>query len=200
MATIPTARFLKPRWPRQRLRPRVFAVVALPLVVLALAHDARADFELTAPDGRRLLLKDDGTWKYQDAKEKDAVVVKSQPPEEATLQLEQKVERGPHCRVVLRLVNTLPNEIGHIVPSFSAYRANGTMHETVTVGFQSVRPAESLQRAVEFTRIACADIARVQVSDADRCQMGDLNKFSPANGQCLARLRIAPSTVAKFDK
>ena len=77
---------------------------------------------------------------------------------------------------------------------------NGTMHETVTVGFQSVRPAESLQRAVEFTRIACADIARVQVSDADRCQMGDLNKFSPANGQCLARLRIAPSTSIKFDK
>ena len=194
---IPTARFLEPRGQRRSLR---FRVVLLSLVVFALAHDGRADFELTAPDGRRVLLEDDGTWKYQDAKEKDAVAVKNQPPEEAMLQLEQKVERGPHCRVVMRLVNTLPYEIGHIVPSFSAYRANGTMHETVTVGFQSVRPAESLQRAVEFTRIACADIARVQVSDADRCQMGDLNKFSPANGQCLARLRIAPSTVAKFDK
>ena len=197
MLIIPTARFLAPH--KQRHRPRLAGLV-LSLVVFALAHDARADFELTAPDGRRLLLKDDGTWKYQDTKEKDTVAAKNQLPEEAMLQLEQKVERGPHCRVVMRLVNTLPYEIGHIVPSFSAYRANGTMHETVTVGFQSVRPAESLQRAVEFTRIACADIARVQVSDADRCQMGDLNKFSPANGQCLARLRIAPSTVAKFDK
>lgn len=197
MLIIPTARFLAPH--KQRHRPRLGGLV-LSLVVFALAHDARADFELTAPDGRRLLLKDDGTWKYQDTKEKDTGAAKNQPPEEAMLQLEQKVERGPHCRVVMRLVNTLPYEIGHIVPSFSAYRANGTMHETVTVGFQSVRPAESLQRAVEFTRIACADIARVQVSDADRCQMGDLNKFSPANGQCLARLRIAPSTVAKFDK
>lgn len=200
MPTIPTALLVEPVAPLSGLRADAFACVAMALALLATAPAARADFELTAPDGRRLLLKDDGTWKYQDAKEKDAAVAKNQPPEEALLQFEQKVERGPHCRVVMRLVNTLPYEIGHIVPSFSAYRANGTMHETVTVGFQSVRPAESLQRAVEFTRIACADIARVQVSDADRCQMGDLNKFSPANGQCLARLRIAPSTSIKFDK
>ena len=46
--------------------------VLLPLVVLALSHGARADFEVAAPDGRRVLLKDDGTWKYQNAKESAA--------------------------------------------------------------------------------------------------------------------------------
>ena len=173
--------------------------VLLPLVVLAFSHGARADFEVAAPDGRRVLLKDDGTWKYQNAKE-SAASAKGQQMEEAVLQLEQKVEFGPYCRIVMRLDNTLPYEIVHIVPSFSAYRANGTMHETVTVGFQSIRPADSLQRTAEFTRIACADIVRIQVSDADRCQMGDLTKYSPANGQCLARLRVAPSTLMKFDK
>ena len=173
--------------------------VLLPLVVLALSHGARADFEVTAPDGRRVLLKDDGTWKYPNAKE-SATAAKGQQMEEAVLQLEQKVESSPYCRVVMRLENTLPYEIVHIVPSFSAYRANGTMHETVSVGFQSIRPADSQQRTAEFTRIACADIVRIQVSDADRCQMGDLTKYSPANGQCLARLRVAPSTLMKFDK
>ena len=172
--------------------------VLLPLVVLAISHGARADFEVAAPDGRRVLLKDDGTWTYQNAKE--AVAAKIQPKDEAVLQLEQKVERGPHCRVVMRLDNNLSYEIVQIVPSFSAYRANGTKHETVSVGFQSIRPGDTLQRAVEFTRIACADIVRVQVSDADRCEMGELIKFSPPNGQCLARLRVAPSSLMKFEK
>lgn len=171
----------------------------LPLVVLALSQGARADFEVTAPNGRRVLLKDDGTWKYQNAKE-SAASAKGPQMEEAVLQLEQKVELGPYCRVVMRLDNTLPYEIVQIVPSFSAYRANGTMHETVSVGFQSIRPTDSLRRTAEFTRIACADIVRVQVSDADRCQMGDLTKYSPPNGQCLARLRVAPSTLMNFEK
>ena len=135
---------------------------------------------------------------YQNAKE--GAAAKIQPMDEAVLQLEQKVERGPHCRVVMRLDNNLSYEIVQIVPSFSAYRGNGTKHETVSVGFQSIRPGDTLQRTVEFTRIACADIVRVQVSDADRCQMGELSKYSPPNGQCLARLRVAPSTLMKFEK
>ena len=173
--------------------------VLLPLVVLAFSPGARADFEVIAPDGRRVLLKDDGSWKYQNSKE-SAASAKGQQIEEAVLQIEQKVDSGPYCRIVMRLNNNLPYEIVHIVPSFSAYRANGNLHETVTVGFQSIRPADSLQRTAEFTRIACADIVRVQVSDADRCQMGDLAKFSPVKGQCLARIHLAPSTLVKFDK
>ena len=175
------------------------AKVLLPVVVLSLSHGARADFEVAAPDGRRVLLKDNGTWTYQNAKE-GAASAKGQPMDEAVLQLEQTLERGPHCRVVMRLDNNLSYEIVQIVPSFSAYRANGTKHETVSVGFQSIRPGDTLQRAVEFTRIACADIARVQISDADRCQMAELTKYSPPNGQCLARIRVAPSTLTKFEK
>ena len=31
---------------------------------LALAQTAHADFEVTAPDGRRITVFDNGTWKY----------------------------------------------------------------------------------------------------------------------------------------
>jgi hypothetical protein len=37
-----------------------------------LATNASADFEVTAPDGRRVLLKDNGTWSYVGAADKQA--------------------------------------------------------------------------------------------------------------------------------
>ena len=79
---------------------------------LALSHAAQADFELTGPDGRRILLKDDGTWRYVEAKDKaeDKEQAKDNVKEagEATLRLEAKAERAGPCRFVLRLVNNLP--------------------------------------------------------------------------------------------
>ena len=38
---------------------------ALLVAGMALSHVARADFELTAPDGRRILLMDNGTWQLR---------------------------------------------------------------------------------------------------------------------------------------
>lgn len=174
------------------------ASLLLPCLVLARSGAAWADLELTVPDGRRVLLRDDGSWKYQDAPGKDQP--KGAPAAEAVLQLMRKIERGPHCRVAIQIANGLPYEIGHIVPSFTAYRANGAVHETANIAFQSIRPSDKLERMVDFNRISCAEIARVQVSGADRCQMGELTKFSEANGQCLARVRVAPSSLTRFDK
>ena len=37
---------------------------------MALSHAVQGDFELTAPDGRRLLLKDNGTWQYLEARQR----------------------------------------------------------------------------------------------------------------------------------
>jgi hypothetical protein len=53
---------------------------------------------------------------------------------------------------------------------------------------------------VRFGGIGCADIARLQVQGGDRCDMGDLNKFSDAKGECLARVRVLPSEVLPFEK
>ena len=172
---------------------------ALLLVLgVALSHAAWADFEVTGSDGKRYLLKDNGTWQRVEAKDGDAAKAKAQG--EALLQLDRTVERGNHCRLLLTMTNNLPYEIQHIVPYLSVYRANGVVHETASVAFQSIRPSDKIQRAVDFTRIACPEIARVQVTGGDRCEMGDLNKFADAKGQCLERVRLAPSEIVRFDK
>jgi hypothetical protein len=178
---------------------RVPRLVASALALM-LAQTCLADIELSTPDGRRVLLKDDGTWRYQDATDAANAAARPKQEGEAVLTLQQKVERGNHCRVVVELVNNLPYEIRSLIPYLSAYRANGVMHETKSVAFQSIRPSDKVSRSVDFNRITCSEIARVQVTGGDRCEMGDLNRFSDAKGQCLALVKVTPSDLARFDK
>ena len=52
---------------------RTYSMIAggcLLVAGVALSAAAHADFEVTGPDGRRIVLKDDGTWRYLDAKSK----------------------------------------------------------------------------------------------------------------------------------
>lgn len=172
--------------------PRLVATV----LALLLAQTCLADIELSTPDGRRVLLKDDGTWRYQDANE----ATKPKQEGEAVLTLLRKVERGNHCRLVVELVNNLPYEIRSLVPYLAAYRANGVVHDTQSVAFQWIRPSDKVSRSVDFSRIACPEIVRVQVTGGDRCEMGDLNRFSDAKGQCLALVKVTPSDLTTFDK
>ncbi len=169
------------------------------LFVLGLVPAAQADMELPAPDGRKLLLKDDGTWRYIDTKgaSQDG---KEPKLENASLQLEDRTPFGPNCRVTLKMTNALPYEIVQVVPYFSAYRANGVMHQSLGLGFQNVRPTDSKSRVVEFVGIACEDITRIQVTGGDRCEMGELSKFTPDKGVCLARIRVVPSDKLTFEK
>jgi hypothetical protein len=167
-----------------------------------LAQLAWADVELTAPDGRRVLLKDDGTWRYDDMIVKEKANERSSEGGEAILLLERRVERGNNCRFVVQLVNNLTYEIRNFVPYFSAYRANGVLHDTISSlsAFTILRPGDTQNREIEFTGIACQSIARLQVVGGDRCEMGDLNKFSEAKGQCLARVRVVSSDLLRFEK
>ena len=168
---------------------------------LSLSLGAHADFQVTGPDGRRILLKDNGTWRYIERAGKDEPKGTSKEEGEAVLTLERKVERGGSCRFVLRLVNNLPYEIRSLVPYYAAYRTNGVIYDTVSPGsgFVSLKPGDKQDREVEFLGIACQDIARVQVVGGDRCDMGDLGKWS-APGACLARVRVVASEVVRFDK
>lgn len=157
-----------------------------------------ADLILKAPDGRTVVLKDDGTWAYQESTAADK-------PEEykgpmADLRLERKTERGAHCRLTFSLTNNLPYEITHLIPNFSVYRANGALHESVSASFQNLRPTDRIERSVDFTRITCNEIVRVQVLGGDRCDMGELHKFLAPTGQCLARVRAVPTDVLPFGK
>ena len=183
-------------------RRHIWAAAGGVLVAAGLAFPARADFELTAPDGRRVMLYDNGTWRYGDAtpKDQDGAAVKQDG--EAVLTLERKIERGNTCRFVLRLVNNLPYEIRSLVPYYSAYRADGVIIDTVSSAssFAAMKPGDTLIRDLDFAGILCRDIVRVQVVGGDRCDMGDLDKFSSEKGQCLARVRVVASDVVRFDK
>jgi hypothetical protein len=161
-----------------------------------------ADFEVTGPDGRRIRLMDNGTWQYVEATDKDQAEGKTKVDGEAVLSLERKIERGSNCRFAVRLVNNLPYEIRSFVPYYSAYRADGVIYDTVSslASFASMKPGDTLSREFEFRGIACRDVVRLQVVGGDRCDMGDLDKYSAAKGQCLARVRVVASDLIRFDK
>jgi len=177
------------------------------------ASQALADFEVTAPDGRRILLKDDKTWRYVDTetdpagKKTDAAATKAakagdKPKDagEAVLHLVGKIPGNRICRFQLKLVNNLRYEIRSLVPEFSIYRASGVVYDSKFSGFAFVKPGDSQTREVRFNGIACEDIVRVQVGGGDRCEMGELDKFSPVKGECLARVRVVASDIVRFDK
>jgi hypothetical protein len=163
------------------------------VVIMASCNVGAADFEVTGPDGRRILLKDDGTWRYVEEAQKEG---------EAVLSLERKTDLGTVCRFVLRLVNNLPYEIRSLVPYYAAYRANGVIYDTVSSAsaFTALKPGDQTTRELEFKGLGCADIVRVQVVGGDRCEMGELTKYSDVKGACLARVRVVESNLVRFDK
>lgn len=159
---------------------------------------APADFEARAPDGRTLLLRNDGTWRY--APEGYAAASAAVEESQALLRLTDKTEDGPSCRLALQMTNRLPYEIHSVVPTFVAYRSNGAIHRQVSVNFNDVFPGDTQTRVARFEGIACGEIARVQVTGGQRCTMGDLDKFNSAGGECLARIKLLPSSVMPFGK
>jgi Protein of unknown function (DUF3157) len=173
---------------------------------ISLVPALAADIEVTGPDGRRILLKDDGTWRYVQTKEKEASKDKSEAKDkskekaQAVLRLERKTALGNSCRYGLRLDNNLPYEIRSLVPSFSAYRQNGVVYDKVLSAFQAIKPGDSQVREIDFRGIPCDEIARVHVQDGDRCVMGDLDRFSYETGVCLERVRVVASDLVRFDK
>jgi hypothetical protein len=177
-----------------------FAVLASALLFAPAA--SAADIELTVPDGRRAILKQDGTWRYADSPvaSADAAPVQNKQEGEAVISLEGKIEGNRTCRLQLRMVNNLPYEIRSLVPEFAVYRRSGVMYDALLSGFSFIKPGDSQRREVRFNGIDCTDILRVQVGGGDRCEMGDLDKFSPGRGLCIARVRVAASDVLPFEK
>ena len=183
--------------PSTRLRT---GLGALMLGILCLPS-ARADFELKDSQGRRILLKDDGTWRYLDASAaSDAASEPAKPEPQAELRLEGRLDAPGGCRFEVSLTNNLKYVIGSLVPQFTIYRMNEVAHSTQFVGFGPVRSGDQQRRSLQFAHIGCAEIAQLQVHGADRCEMGDLHKFSDARGQCLARVQVLPSDLLRFEK
>jgi hypothetical protein len=182
----------RPSWTNAR--------VALVFAAFMLPQAAQADFEVTGPDGDRILLKDDGTWRRLGAKDRLPPDDGSKDAGEAVLRLESKTEAPGGCRFRLQITNNFPYEIGNIIPSFRAYRPNGVIYETVTANFNAIKPGNDLYREIQFQGISCQEIARVQVTGGNRCVMGDLDRFSYEEGRCLARVRVVASDLMRFEK
>ena len=178
----------------------LIALRALALLLAAaclpLAH---ADFELKDDTGRRILLKADGTWRYIAAPAAGAAAA-APALQQAELLLERRLDVPGACRFELALNNSLPYEIRILMPEFTAVRANDVAYTTQPVAFGPLRPGDRARRGLNIEGIACADIARLDVKGADRCEMGDLNKFSEPNGQCLVRIKVLPSELLRFAK
>ncbi len=175
------------------------ATVALLAATTFSWAQAPGDFEVTGPDGRRILLKADKTWTYlpgEPAKEEDKPTFTG----EAVLTLERMEDAGQNCRLGFRMRNDTNQEIRNIVPRFVVYRTSGVAYESRTLAFYSINPGNSVARETLFRGIACNEIGRVQVTGGDRCVMGELDRFSYSAGVCLERVRVSPSERVRFDK
>ena len=175
-----------------------------------------ADIELTAPDGRKVLLKEDMTWRYVDAdaaksgekpaaeasgdKGKDSVAAKPKDEGEAILSLEERIPGNRICRFRFKLVNNLPYEIRSLVPELSVFRGKDVVYDSVFTGFSFLKPGDTQMREARFNGIAGDDLVRLKVGGGDRCEMGDLDKFSATKGKCLSLVRVLPSQIVQFDK
>ncbi|MBL8351085.1 MAG: hypothetical protein JNL87_12330 [Burkholderiaceae bacterium] len=183
---------------------RLRFVILLSGFSLAALAPAHADFELRSPDGKRILLKDDGTWRYLDAEAAQAgapaASAPAGPKPMADLHMLRRVEIPGGCGFVLALINNLPYEVRSLVPEFTVQRSSGVVYSSQVLGFGPVKPGDIFQRDLRVLGIGCQDIARLQVGGGDRCDMGELNKFSDAKGECLARVRVVPNEVLTFDK
>jgi hypothetical protein len=170
-------------------------------ICAAVAQLAQADFEVTAPDGRRIRLKENGTWTYVQGKEKE-IASTSKRQGELLLSLEGKETRGSNCRFTIQLSNNTPFQVRSLVLQYSAYKPNNVVYDTVTAGrrFNLLKPGDRQSTQVDFSGVTCEDIVRVQVGGGDRCEIDELHRYSDVKGECLERLRVVESKLVRFDK
>ena len=163
-----------------------FSFIALS--VFLLAGIAQADIGAITADGKHVLLKDDNTWSYVE-EETD------QETEYVALTVVKKQPLANGCKLGFRLDNHMTVDIRTLVPQFSAYIGENVLFQTVSKEFLRIRPTLTQYQEVLFTKIQCRDIQYVKVHGGDRCNMGELNRFSPVRGECLKKIRIIPSDV-----
>ena len=190
-----------------RVRRAAWALLAAVLTASVIGGTGiatAADIEVVTPEGRKVTLKDDGTWRYAEAAAPPdaaaSAAVPTVPAVPAELSLLRRDVRGVGCRLSLKLENKLPYPINNLVPFFSALRPDGVVYQTMSTSFLGLRPGDSQVSTIDFTGIVCDDIGRVQVHGGDRCDMAELDRFTEGKGFCLARVKVLPSSLMRFEK
>lgn len=158
------------------------------------AHVALADLTATTPDGRKVLLHDDGRWEFvgsADAKQESAL---------ALLSLEKKFDLARGCRLGLRLQNDLPAQIRTLVLRFTAYKGDQVAFETVSRGYSYIKPTASQYQEISFRGITCQELRSVEVTAARNCHVGELTKYSASGERCLELVEVRPSELMPIAK
>ncbi|HPE80131.1 MAG TPA: hypothetical protein PKZ35_08975 [Gammaproteobacteria bacterium] len=168
-----------------------------PLGILALmlvAHSVLADVTITAPDGRKIVLRDNGTWAVaQDGDDAEARRF-------AQLTLEKKFDLERGCRLGLRLQNNLSAQIRSLVLRFTAFKGSDIPFETVSRGYSYIKPTASQYQEINFRGITCDEITSIQVLAARNCHVGDLTKYSADAHHCLNLVEVAVSDILPIAK
>lgn len=166
--------------------------LAIATALTLLSQIATADITATTEDGRKVLLRSNGTWDWHrpDAQEDIKRL--------ARLTLENKFDIAHGCRIGMRLQNDLAAQIRTLVLRFTAYKGEEIPFETVSRGFSYVKPTVSQYQEVTFRGIRCADITSVEVFAARNCHVGELTKYSASAEHCLALVEVTPSELLPF--
>lgn len=175
------------------IKPLLCIAVVL-CVPLAGAQPA-PDLSATTADGRRVVLKSDGTWRFA-----AAPAAKPAALEQAELELVGQSAIPGGCQFDLSLSNRMSYEIRSIIPDFKILRRGGALYVEHNVSFSSVLPGTQQSRPLRVMGLACNEIEKVQVAGGDRCVMGELNRYSDSKGACLERVRVKASDAVKFEK
>lgn len=164
------------------------------LVMCIAAHAAAADLTITAPDGRKILLRDDGTWAViQDGAD-------GEPRRYAALTLEKKADLATGCRLGLRMQNNLTEQIRSLVLRFTAFKEAQIPFETVSRGYSYIKPTASQYQEITFRGIQCEEISLVEVVAARNCHVGDLTKYSAEAHHCLNLIDVVSSDIVTIAK
>ncbi len=165
-----------------------------PLIICALlltGLQAGAAIEATTNEGKKVLLKDDGTWEYQKTEEQPQTAM-------LTVELYKNIPNG--CRLGARLTNNLNAQIRTLVLRFTAIKNKDIAFETVSRGYTYIKPTTSQYQQVRFRGISCEDISKIRVEGARNCHVGELTKYSDGAKGCLSLVTIVPSDRVKIYK
>ena len=96
--------------------------------------------------------------------------------------------------------NNLGYRISSLVPRLAVRNQEGILYTTRSLSFTALKPTKAKYTFVQFSGIGCRDISQVQVFDASRCKMGEIDQFNEMPGQCLSRIYVQPSDLINFTR
>ena len=104
------------------------------------------------------------------------------------------------CQFQFELHNRQPYEVRSLIPDIKVFRKGSGFYVENTVPFSGVLPGDRQLRNTVVRGLDCDQVERLQVAGGDRCDMGDLNKFTDGKGLCLARVRVESDVKMGFEK